>query len=177
MANYVYIACSLDGCIAKPDGDLEWLTGIPNEHNDDYGFSRFMAGIDAVVLGRNTFEAVLGFDEWPYGKPVFVLSRTMQSLPGRLAGKAELLSGRPEEICEALNRRGFGNLYVDGGRTIQAFLEADLVDEMIVTTVSKIIGGGIPLFGSIGMERDFRVVRSEVLNDFMVKTYMVRDRS
>jgi dihydrofolate reductase len=73
MANYVYIACSLDGFIAKPDGDIDWLINIPNPKNDDYGFSKYIENIDGIIMGRNTFETVVGFPEWSYPKPVFVL--------------------------------------------------------------------------------------------------------
>ena len=177
MAVFVYIACSLDGFIAKTDGDLDWLTTIPNEGNDDYGFSSFLGNIDGIVMGRNTFETVLGFREWPYDKPVFILSDSMDEIPGVAKGRAEIVRGDVRAIVAGLRDRGIGNIYVDGGRTIQSFLKADLVDEMLLTTVSKIIGGGIPLFDAIGCERLFRVERTEVLNAYLTRCHYVRERA
>ena len=77
MAVYVYVATSLDGFIAASDGSVDWLTEIPNPDGSDFGFGAFMRGVDALVMGRNTFETVLGFGSWPYDKPVFVLSETL----------------------------------------------------------------------------------------------------
>ena len=176
MANYVYIACSLDGFIAKPDGNLDWLVNIPNETNDDFGFAAFIDKIDGIVMGRLTFETVRTFKPWPYSKPVFVLSRTLKEVPAHLEGAAEIVNGQPEEIVRALSERNVRNLYVDGGKTIQSFLAADLIDEMIVTVIAKIIGDGIPLFGAIRKESEFRVVGTEILNPYMVQNHYRRHR-
>jgi dihydrofolate reductase len=140
--NYIYIATSLDGLIARPDGSLDWLLNL-DDPEEDYGFAEFIDKIDAIVMGRKTFETVLNFDEWPYSKPMFVLSTTIQNIPSRLHGKVEVLSGDPRIIVEELNSRGFENLYIDGGQTIQRFLRDDLIHEMIITTASVIIGEGI----------------------------------
>lgn len=174
MANIVYIASSLDGFVAKEDGSIDWLADIPNEKQSDYGFSQFLLGIDAIVMGRNTFETALGFSSWPYSKPVFVLSRTMKSVPAAVRTKAEIVSGPIKDVIAVLEKRNMRNIYVDGGKTIQSFLKEDLVDEMIVTTVSKVLGGGIPLFGSIGRELQYKVQETEILNDYLVKTKYVR---
>jgi dihydrofolate reductase len=174
MATYVYIACSLDGFIAKSDGNLDWLVNIPNEENDDFGYGVFIDKIDGIIMGRKTFETVLGFESWPYTKPVFVLSNTMGGVPESAAGKAEIVNGPLEDLVQSLRQRGIVNLYVDGGQTIQSFLKAGLIDEMIITTIAKIIGEGIPLFGTIQKEIDFAVVRSEILNPYMVKNYYRR---
>jgi len=174
VANVVYIACSLDGFIAKSDGNMGWLINIPNESGSDYGFSSFLSGIDAIIMGRNTFETALGFSEWPYSKPVFVLSNSMKTVPVKAKLKAELVSGNLKEIITSLHKRQLNNIYIDGGKTIQSFLKEDLIDEMTVTTVSKIIGSGIPLFGSILKERHFKALKTELLNEFLVKTKYVR---
>lgn len=170
MTNMIYIAVSLDNFIATQDGGLDWLYAIPNPERSDYGFAEFLKHIDAIVMGRNTFETVLGFDTWPYQKPVFVLSRTLAKLPEKAAGKAELIRGEPTEVVAALNARGYQNLYIDGGRTIQGFLEADLIDEMVITRVPILLGGGIPLFGRLPNELKFRLVSTERLNDTLVKS-------
>ncbi len=175
MANYVYIACSLDGFIAKPDGNLDWLINIPNANNDDYGYSKYIEKIDGIIMGKNTFETVLSFPEWPYQKPVFVLSNSLKTIPEEVKDKVEVVSGDITEIIESLNQRGIKNIYIDGGKTIQSFLKEDLIDEMIVTTVATILGEGISLFGNIGIEKHFRIEKVERLNEYMVKTYYKRE--
>jgi dihydrofolate reductase len=164
-----YIACSLDGFIAENDGGLDWLTGIPNEDGSDYGFAEFMRCVDAVLMGRKTFETVLEFGEWPYEKPVFVMSGTLTRVPAIAEGKAEIVRGGPRDALRVLMERGIETVYVDGGRTIQGFLKEDLVDSLTVTTVSKILGGGIPLFGEIGRALNFRLIDTERLNEQLVK--------
>ncbi len=174
MPNSVYIACSMDGYIARPDGGLDWLPPIPENGADDYGYSDFMNRIDAVVMGRNTYEVVKGFGEWPYKKPVFVLSSRLKEVPQELVGKVKILSGTPLDVVSMLSEMGMNNLYVDGGRTIQSFLQHDLIDEIIITTISVILGEGIPLFGKSGREFHFRIRESRVLNEMMVQTHYVR---
>ena len=176
MTIFIYIAVSLDNFIATPDGGLDWLYAIPNPEQSDYGFADFIQRVDALVMGRKTFETVLSFDPWPYQKPVFVLSRTLAALPEKAIGKAELIIGEPAEVVRILGARGFHNLYVDGGLTIQGFLEADLVDEMIITRVPILLGGGVPLFGSLSKEMKFRLVSTERLNDALVKSIYRRLR-
>ena len=176
MANHVYIATSLDGFIAGPDGGLDWLDAVPNPGGSDWGFSAFMERIDAVVMGRVTFETVLGFGEWPYTKPVFVLSRTLECVPPHLADKAEVISGHPRDVVAALNARGYSQLYVDGGRTIQGFLEGDLIDEMAISRVGVLLGAGVPLFGALGHRRTFNHVKTEVLNEQLTMSHYVRVR-
>ncbi len=140
MSNIVYIAASIDGYIAKKDGGLDWLNEVPNPDGSDFGFGDFMKTIDAIIMGRNTFEIVLSFGEWPYTKPVFVLSNTLQTVPDNLKDKAEVLTGTPNSIIKEMNSRKFFNLYIDGGKTIQEFLKQDLIDEMIITRIPRILG-------------------------------------
>ena len=120
MTRYVYIAQSLDGYIAGPDGDLDWLNNIPNPENDDFGFAYFLNQIDAIVMGRNTYEKVLSFGMWPYSKPVFVASSTMQSVPSEYADKVEIVNLIPTEIIKMLKSRDMSDLYIDGGALIQS---------------------------------------------------------
>lgn len=127
MANYVYIASSLDGFIAARDGGIDWLHEIPNPDRSDYGYAEFMGNIDAIVMGRNTFEQVLTFDSWPFDKPVFVLSNSLSELPESMTGKAQIVSGDITKLVNQLNKQGYANLYIDGGRTIQGFLKRDLI--------------------------------------------------
>jgi dihydrofolate reductase len=177
MPAYVYIAASLDGYIADRDGDLDWLTSVTDPGGGDFGFAEFFGRVNAIVMGRATFETVLGFGVWPYEKPVFVLSATLDEVPADLAGKAEIVRGDPRSIVAALRERGFSNLYVDGGRTIQGFLEADLIDELIITTVPILLGDGVPLFGTIGRALAFKRVSTESLTPQLTRSHYVRDRS
>jgi dihydrofolate reductase len=176
MANYVYIAASLDGYIATTEGGLDWLMEIPNPEGSDYGFAEFMNKIDALVMGRNTFEKVLTFDEWVYDKPVFVLSNSLSTIPDNIAGKAEIINGELNSVIKQLNSRGYKNLYIDGGKTIQGFLDADLIDHLIVTHVSILLGDGIPLFGKLSESMKFKHEKTEVLTKDLVKNYYIRDR-
>jgi len=172
----VYIATSLDGFIADADGGIGWLMEIPNPEGSDYGFQEFMAGVDAVVMGRKTFEQVVEFEAWPYEKPVFVLSNSTKSVPDQLAGKAEVVGGEPSAIVDQLAGRGLESLYVDGGRTVQSFLAEDLIDELTITRVSVLLGEGIPLFGTLPGRLDFALVSTERLSDYLVKQYYRRVR-
>jgi dihydrofolate reductase len=177
MTNSVYVATSLDNFIATREGGLEWLNEVPNPGQSDYGFAEFMSRIDAVVMGRNTFETVIAFDSWPYPVPVFVLSASLKTLPGNVAGKAEIILGDPRDLVKQLNERGYRNLYIDGGRTIQCFLQEDLIDEMIITRVPVLLGEGIPFFGNLENSLNFRLEKTEQLNDALVKSSYSRIRA
>jgi dihydrofolate reductase len=144
MKASVFVGTSLDGFIARADGALDWL---PPGGGEEHGYNAFMATVDALVIGRKTFETVLAFDAWPYGeKPVFVLS-TRTLAPAPPGALVERMSGAPAEIVSQLAARGIGHIYVDGGITIQRFLQARLIQRLIITRVPVLIGRGIPLFG------------------------------
>jgi len=154
--NIVYIATSLDGYIAGRDDDMSWLPQqIDEAEAGDFGFSEFLDGIDAIVMGRRTLEAVADFDPWPYTKPLFVLSRNMRKPPAHLKGKVHCTSGSPRSIVQDLNRRGYARLYIDGGETIRHFLERDMIDRMIITQVPVLLGGGVPLFAELERPLNF----------------------
>jgi len=145
MKASVFIGASLDGFIARADGALDWL---PPGGGEPHGYDEFMATVDALVIGRKTFETVLTFDTWPYGaKPVFVLS-SRPIPPAPVGAVVEWMSGDPSEIVSQLAARGIGHIYVDGGITIQRFLQAGLIQRLIITRVPVLIGAGIPLFGA-----------------------------
>jgi dihydrofolate reductase len=175
--NYVYIAASLDGYIATPDGGVEWLNGIPNPDQTDYGYAEFMSGIDALIMGRKTFEQVLTFGHWPYEKPVFVLSSRLSEVPEQLQGKVEILSGEIVELVEKLNKDGYNSLYIDGGKVITTFLNQDLIDEMIITTVPILLGGGISLFGQLDRPMYFVLVDSKTYSNSLVINHYKRARN
>jgi len=142
----VFIATSLDGFIARTNGELDWL---PPGGGEPHGYDEFMATVDALVVGRKTFETALTFDTWPYGeKPVFVLS-TRTLAPAPPGAVVERMSGPPAEIVSQLAARGVRHAYVDGGITIQGFLQAGLIQRLIITRVPVLLGAGIPLFGAL----------------------------
>jgi len=145
MTASVFVGTSLDGFIARKDGSFDFLPDDPEPH----GFEEFLASVDALVMGRNTFETVMGFDAWPYGeKRVVALSSRPLEL-ARAKGKVEQMAGEPAEIVAKLEASGARNLYVDGGITVQRFLRAGLIQRLIVTRVPVLIGQGIPLFGAL----------------------------
>ncbi|MCW8346917.1 dihydrofolate reductase family protein [Vibrio sp. ZSDZ65] len=175
MANIVYIATSLDGFIADKNNNLEWLHDVPNPEGSDFGFADFMDRIDALVMGRNTLDVVLSFDcEWPYSKPVFVLSNTMKEVPKGYEGKVFLINGDLNDIVKDLNTRGYHDLYIDGGVTIQNFLQEDLIDEMIITTIPILLGGGISLFGSLDKPIKFKHLSAQRYADCIVKNRYIK---
>lgn len=177
MKNCVYIATSLDGFIARKDGNIDWLLEIENPSNDDYGYNEFISGIDAIVMGRNSYEKVLTFDHWPYEKKVFVLSSTLKEISRDLKEKVTLLSMKPKELLENLSKNGYKNLYIDGGKLIQSFLNEDLIDELIITRIPVLIGEGIPLFGYLKNDLKFIHIKTDVYPNGLVKSHYRRKRN
>lgn len=152
MTASVFIGISIDGFMARRNGDLDWLP----EDDEPHGYDEFMASVDALVIGRNTFEKVMSFEGWPYGeKRVVVLSSRPVDLSVVRNGVVEQMSGSPAEIVSQLAATGAHHLYIDGGITIQGFLRAGLIQRLIITRVPVLIGDGIPLFGSL--LRDIRL--------------------
>ena len=149
----VYIATSLDGFIARENGDIDWLDAA-NEQvspDTDMGFDAFMASVDALVMGRNTFEKVCGFGFWPYDdKPVIVMSSRSLALPEHVPAEHVVHSDEaPGALCQRLAGEGMQRLYVDGGALIQSFLAEGLVTDLCITTIPVLIGKGLPLFGAV----------------------------
>lgn len=172
MSNKVYIAVSLDGYIADKNGGIDWLSMIPMTEELQSEFINFMDTIDGLVMGRNTFETVKGFGgEWPYNKKVFVVSNSMTSVPNGYEDKVELIKGLPSEIVKSLNNKGYKNLYIDGGKTIQNFLKEDLIDEMIISTIPIVLGGGKPLFGELSNFIKFKLISSKVISNLITQSH------
>jgi dihydrofolate reductase len=147
MTASVFVGVSVDGFMARLDGAIDWL---PEGGGEPHGYDAFIASVDALVIGRNTFDTVLALDPWPYGdKRVVVLSSRPLDLSAVRGGTVEQMGGEPAEIISALAASGANHLYIDGGITIQRFLRAGLIDRLIVTRVPVLIGEGIPLFGPL----------------------------
>ena len=177
MSNIVFIATSLDGYIADQHGNIDWLHAIPNPDGNDMGFGVLMDRVDAVVMGRNTFDIVMSFGcDWPYTKPVCVLSNTMTSVPEGYEDKVFLMKGDVSDILPALHDKGFHHLYIDGGVTVQHFLQADMIDELIITTIPVLLGGGSPLFGELASPLHFGLKKSETFLNAIVQNHFVRQR-
>ena len=161
----VFCGTSVDGFIARKDGGLDFLPDDPEPH----GYDEFIASVDTIVIGRNTFEIVLGFPGWPYGdKRVVVLSSRPVDLSVVQGGVVEQMGGSPAEIVGKLAATGASHLYVDGGITIQRFLGAGLVDRLIVTRVPVLIGDGIPLFGALPHDVRLRHVATRTYRSGLV---------
>ena len=147
---HVFIATSLDGFIARPDGGIDWLLSRDTA-GEDHGYGTFIADIDGIVMGRGSFEKVLTFDPWPYTKPVVVLSKQLSSssVPDGLKEKVRVLDLAPKAAMEKLAHEGWRRVYVDGGQIIQSFLRAGLIEDLVVTQIPVLIGKGRPLFGAL----------------------------
>ena len=152
MKASVFIATSLDGFIARRDGAIDWL---PADGGEPHGYTEFIATVDAIVMGRNTFETVLSFGAWPFGgMPVVVLTTRPSEVAVPEGAVCDVMAGPPPEIVARLAARGLKHLYIDGGVTVQRFLEAGLIQRLIITRVPVLLGSGIPLFGPVS--RDIR---------------------
>lgn len=174
----VYIATSVDGFIAGPDGDIDWLLRPEYAVSllNGLSFEAFIADIDALVMGRHTYEKVRAFPEWPYGElPVVVLS-TQPAPHG--AEPVRWMSGEPASVVAQLAESGCRHLYIDGGQTVQRFLQAGLIDELTITRVPLLLGGGIPLFGADGPEQRLRLLAvTQSDNGFVQERYAVQRAS
>lgn len=168
----VFCGLSIDGFIARPDGTLDFLEGDGTAEMGDNGYEEFMAGIDAIVMGRHTFEVVMGLGPWAFTKKVFVLSSgAVDFAPAHAQGAdVEHLNAAPEEVVTQLSARGFHHLYIDGGATVQRFLRAVLIDRLIVTHVPVLIGQGIPLFGALERDIPLKLVASRSLPGGLVQS-------
>lgn len=168
MTLSVFIGTSVDGFIARANGELDFL---PVGGGEPHGYVEFLASVDALVIGRKTFETVLAFPEWPYGeKRVVVLSSRPLDLSAARGAKVEQMSGAPAEIVAKLAASGVHHVYVDGGITIQRFLRAGLVQRLIITRVPVLIGDGIPLFGTLPHDLQLRHMATQHYRSGLVKS-------
>ena len=168
MIASVFIGTSVDGFIARPNGALDFL---PEGGGEPHGYHEFFASVDALVIGRKTFETVLAFPEWPYGdKRLIVLSSQTLDLSKVPAGRVEQMQGSPRDIFSQLERRGIRHIYVDGGVTVQGFLREGLIHRLIITRVPVLIGEGVPLFGTLSKDIRLEHVQTQYYGSGLVKT-------
>lgn len=175
----VFVGASLDGFIARKDGDLEFLDQGPPVDN---GYARFVRTVDVHAIGRGTYDWVRAWmrrtgGAWPYEAPVIVLTHRAGSLRPAKGTRVEAMAADPRTVVRRLARRGYHHLYVDGGATIQEFLRAGCVDRIVVTRVPVLIGSGVPLFGPLRRDVLLRHVRTRTLRGGPVQSeYLVRRR-
>lgn len=169
MRASVYIAISLDGFIARENGGIDWLDGANGESTDtDYGYEAFMATVDVLVMGRNTFDQVEKFSQWPYGKKrVVVLTNRRLDPP---AATVEARSGKPIDVIRDLSSEGVEQIYVDGGLTVQSFLRVGLIQQIIVTRLPILLGSGIPLFGPLDKDIALRHIETTSYSSGLVQS-------
>jgi dihydrofolate reductase len=161
----VYIAASLDGFIARPDGSLDWLHAAA-QPDEDYGYEAFVAGVDAFAMGRGTYDHIAHIDPLPFGvKPVYVFTHRA---PDARDGITFWAVDAPTAI-ERWTDLGFARVYVDGGVLIDAFLRAGVVDELTVTVAPVLLGEGIPLFHAGFDQRALRLVGTDAFPSGMVQ--------
>jgi len=164
----VFCGVSVDGFLARPNDALDFLDAGGQE---PHGYEEFFSSVDVLVIGRKTFEVVLGFGTWPYGKkPVVVLGNQPLDFSSIQDGVVEQMSGEPANIVERLKARGFQHAYIDGGITIQRFLGAGLIDRLIITRVPVLIGAGIPLFGPLPHDISLRHIATRSYKGGLVQT-------
>jgi dihydrofolate reductase len=172
-ATAAFLGMSLDGFIAGPDDELDWLErGGPSE---DHGFTEFFGSVDAILVGRRTWEVVSRFPAWPYdGKKVFVLTRR----PAEGRHGERFLAGTPADVLATLDGAGTGKAYVDGGRVVSQVLAAGLLDELTISILPVVLGRGIRLLGDTGPERWLSLASSKVFASGMVQLrYVARTSS
>ena len=171
ISGHVFIASSLDGFIARQDDSLDWLDKQPIA-GEDHGYDAFFASIDGLVMGRGSFQKVLSFGEWPYTKPVVVMSRSLGSndVPPALRDKVELTDLDPVSLMETLEARGWRRVYVDGGRVIQSFLREDLIADLTLTRIPILLGDGISLFGPVDHDIDLEHLSTQTFPSGLVSS-------
>jgi len=171
VTGHVFIAASLDGYIARADGDIEWLLAR-DDPSEDHGYNDFIKDKDVIVMGRGSYEKVVTFDTWPYELPVLVLSRQLAGtpVPGPLQGKVRFAALSPREAMAELAQQGVRRAYIDGGQLVQSFLREGLIADMVITTVPVLIGAGRPLFGALPEDRSLTLVASRSFPSGLVQS-------
>lgn len=156
---HVFIATSLDGFIARADGDIAWLLQR-DDPREDHGYPAFIADKDVIVMGRGSYEKAIASDPWPYVLPVVVLSKQLagKPVPHSLTGKVRFSDRAPRDEMEALSEQNVRRVYVDGGQVVQSFLRDGLIADMVITTVPVLIGSGRPLFGALSQDINLKLV-------------------
>lgn len=162
-----YVAASLDGYIATPDGGVEWLKPFENS-GEDYGYAEFYTSVDALLMGSATFEKTLSFGDWPYGgKPCRVFSTRALTVP---SPDVVMTSVSPKEALNTLSRTGCRRVWLVGGGALAAlFRQQGLISEYIVSVIPVILGGGITLFATGGRPDSLNLLESKTYSTGVVQ--------
>ena len=173
----VYIATSLDGFISRKDGSIDWLmdANATVPQGEDCGYAAFMSTVDVLIMGRNTYEQIAGFDKWPYeGMRVVVLtSRKIEFRQGPHI-RLESSSETPQKLLKRLSSEGHKHAYIDGGKVIQNFLSNSLINQLTITVIPILIGEGRPLFGTVPHDTKMKIAQSKAYDfGFVQTTYFV----
>lgn len=169
----VFIATSLDGFIARENGAIDWLMKA-NElapEGEDGGYRQFIAGVDAIVMGRYSFNMVKTFEPWPYTLPVIVLGNQKLDVPVSLKNRVTTSAEPPAELINRLSSQGMKHLYIDGGITIQRFLSTGCIDELTITVIPILLGKGRRLFGELIQDIPLKLVNSYMLGGGFVQMH------
>lgn len=171
VTGHVFIAVSLDGYIARADGDIAWLIAR-DDPSEDHGYNDFIADKDVIVMGRGSYEKVASFEAWPYDRPVLVLSQQLAGMPvpEALQGKVRFAALSPREAMTELAQQGARRAYIDGGQLVQSFLREGLIADMVITTVPVLIGAGRPLFGALPEDRSLTLTASRSFPSGLVQS-------
>ncbi len=172
VSSHVFIAVSLDGYIARQDGDIDWLLQR-DDPTEDHGYTAFIADKEWIVMGRGSYEKVLTFKEWPYDRPVLVLSRQLADtpVPEALKGKVQFSRLTPKDVLNDLAAQNVQRVYLDGGQVIQSFLREGLVADIVITTVPVLLGSGKPLFGSLSRDINLTLLSSRSFPSGLVQSH------
>lgn len=179
-----FIATSVDGFIARKDGSVDWLHTAGNQdiemgNQTDMGFYDYLKTVDCLIMGRKTMEVIANMklteDQWPYGNmPIVVLSSSLTETPESLAGKIRFFNGQLQDLLDQLEADGYHHAYIDGGTTIQQFINEKLMNEMTIARVPVLLGEGIPLFGKPGIEVRLTDAETKAYpNDFVQVKYQL----
>ena len=167
MQSSVFVGTSLDGFLARLNHSFDFL---PADGGEPHGYREFMAIVDALVIGRKTYEVVLGMEPWPYGEKSVIVLSSSELKPAPPQAKVQRMSGEPHKVWAELEAKGYRHIYVDGGITVQRFLAAGLIHRLVITRVPVLIGSGIPLFGSVPHDIRLRHVATRSFRDGMVQS-------
>lgn len=167
----------MDGFIARSNGDIEWMKEIDSLSGEDYGYKEFTSTIDALVMGRHTFEKVMDFDKWPYDLPVVVLSSRQIETLEKFRKHVSKMSGPPSDIVGRLSAEDYEHLYIDGGKTIQQFLHAGYIQKIIITWIPILIGDGIPLFGALEKDLKLEHISTNTYDNGLVQSSYIVDHN
>lgn len=172
ISGHVFIATSLDGNVARKNHQLDWLNKQQTA-GEEHGFESFMDSVDGLIMGRGSYQTVLGFSEWPYRKPVVVMSRSLQTsdIPVALRDRVRVTAESPRKVMATMEAEGWQRAYVDGGNLVQSFIREGLIKDVILTTIPILIGDGIRLFGELDGDIDLRLLSSTAFPSGLLRSH------